>query len=116
MNKMNTKTQSDHLTYLQKTQVDIELNSPEGAKLHNKLQKVIRRFLVKNLMRVTGQPEEAIRNMIIAQPAGVDKRKAQVAQAMKEGVSRDIIEKALVTEKKILEATIAILRERGIIA
>ena len=30
MNKMNTKTKSDHLTYLQSNQVDIELNSPNG--------------------------------------------------------------------------------------
>tara|TARA_Y100000593_G_scaffold94872_1_gene196805 strand:+ start:1095 stop:1526 length:432 start_codon:yes stop_codon:yes gene_type:complete len=27
---MNTKTKSDHLTFLQSNQVDIELNSPEG--------------------------------------------------------------------------------------
>ena len=64
----------------------IELNSPEGTKLHNRLQKVIRRFLVKNLMRVSGQSEEEVRNMIIAQPATLDKRKAQVAQAMKESI------------------------------
>ena len=85
----------------------IELNSPEGSKLHNKLQKVIRRFLVKNLTRVTGQSEEEvrIRNMIMAQPTGVDKRKAQVAQAMKESVEeiRSILEAEgyVVTESAI---------------